>query len=221
MNLSSGVHQYKYVVDGTWIHDEKKDTMENEMGSKNNVIRIEDYPGTTEDKQEAASVPTVLENCPPVAVVASCDSANDNKDLKNDSPVDDMAAGDPNCKPHADKDSQSETAVEQKSLGVDLSQTQLNNQAEDNQVQPLDEACVTSDTCSIDSKNNEPLHSNVNEEQSEPPAELITNHQTELQENSPEGVKAQTVAADKTPEGFNSNDMLSAQKINNSWCCVS
>jgi len=45
-HLEPGVHQYKYVVDGTWIHDEKKDTMENEMGSKNNVIRIEDYPGS-------------------------------------------------------------------------------------------------------------------------------------------------------------------------------
>ena len=236
LNLSSGVHQYKYVVDGTWIHDEKKDTMENEMGSKNNVIRIEDYPGTTEDKQEAASVPTVLENCPPIAVVASYDSANDNKDLKNDSPVvDDMAVEDPNCEPSstepdADKDSQSETDVEQKSLGVDLSPTlPPNNQAEDNPVQPPNADFVTSHAaCSIDS-NNEPPCSTVNEElQSEPPpAELISNHQKEPEsEKSPEGegevAKAETVVpADKTPEDPSSDDMLSAQKINNSWCCVS
>jgi len=45
-HLEPGEHQYKYVVDGKWIHDEKKETKENEMGSKNNVIRIEDYPGS-------------------------------------------------------------------------------------------------------------------------------------------------------------------------------
>ena len=80
-------------------------------------------------------------------------------------------------------------------------------------------------TCCVDEeltgKSSQPPCLIVNEEQSEPPAELITNHQTEPQENSPEGVKAQVVSADKTPEDPGSNDMLSAQKINNSWCCVS
>jgi len=45
-HLEPGEHQYKYVVDGNWVHDDKKDTIVNEMGSKNNVIRIEEYPGS-------------------------------------------------------------------------------------------------------------------------------------------------------------------------------
>lgn len=65
-HLEPGEHQYKYVVDGKWMHDEKKDTIENEMGSKNNVIRIEEYPGSEklsegldeeDDRSSVSSIP--------------------------------------------------------------------------------------------------------------------------------------------------------------------
>jgi len=70
-HLEPGEHQYKYVVDGQWIHDEKKDTVENDQGSKNNVIRIEDYPGT-----EPAVMAAVTATAVGTAVAACNDQAN-------------------------------------------------------------------------------------------------------------------------------------------------
>jgi len=67
-HLEPGEHQYKYVVDGKWIHDDKKDTVENEVGSKNNVIRIEEYPGSEklseglDDEDDRASVSSISDD---------------------------------------------------------------------------------------------------------------------------------------------------------------
>ena len=54
-HLEPGIHQYKYVVDGKWVHDDKKDSVDNEMGSKNNVIKIEEYPGKFASVQDQVS----------------------------------------------------------------------------------------------------------------------------------------------------------------------
>ena len=36
-----GVHYYKYVVDGEWMHNPNKECEEDEKGNINNVMRIE------------------------------------------------------------------------------------------------------------------------------------------------------------------------------------
>jgi len=74
-HLEPGEHQYKYVVDGLWTHDEKKDTIENEMGSKNNVIRIEDYPGS-EKLSEGLDDGGDVSGDDSVSSLASDDAAN-------------------------------------------------------------------------------------------------------------------------------------------------
>merc|ERR1712226_441512 len=88
-HLEPGEHQYKYVVDGKWIHDEKKETKENEMGSKNNVIRIEDYPGLccpTDDPTAQETLVQITE-----AFVEPFSPANDGP-IVYPSPADQVAA---------------------------------------------------------------------------------------------------------------------------------
>jgi len=42
LSLAPGVHYYKYVVDGEWMHNPSKECEEDEKGNINNVMRIED-----------------------------------------------------------------------------------------------------------------------------------------------------------------------------------
>jgi len=42
LDLSPGEYEFKFVVDGTWVHDELLPTVTNDQGSKNNVIKIEE-----------------------------------------------------------------------------------------------------------------------------------------------------------------------------------
>jgi len=41
IDLPVGEHQYKFFVDDTWTHDSNLPTVKNEMGTKNNVIKIQ------------------------------------------------------------------------------------------------------------------------------------------------------------------------------------
>lgn len=40
MVLNSGVHEYKFLVDGVWCHDIEKPTSDDKHGGKNNIIEI-------------------------------------------------------------------------------------------------------------------------------------------------------------------------------------
>lgn len=40
IDLPVGDHQYKFVVDGEWIHDTSQPTIATEEGTKNNVIQV-------------------------------------------------------------------------------------------------------------------------------------------------------------------------------------
>jgi len=40
INLPVGEHQYKFLVDDEWLHDTNQPAVKNEIGSKNNVIKI-------------------------------------------------------------------------------------------------------------------------------------------------------------------------------------
>ena len=42
LKMAPGVHYYKYVVDGEWMHNPNKECHEDEKGNINNVVRIED-----------------------------------------------------------------------------------------------------------------------------------------------------------------------------------
>jgi len=41
INLPVGEHQYKFMVDDQWMHDANQPTVNNEIGTKNNVIKIQ------------------------------------------------------------------------------------------------------------------------------------------------------------------------------------
>ena len=41
-HLSRGVHYYKYVVDGQWLHDPNVMSVEDGTGNINNFMRVED-----------------------------------------------------------------------------------------------------------------------------------------------------------------------------------
>ena len=41
MDLPPGEYEFKFVVDGNWIHDELKPAKTNEMGTKNNFIVVQ------------------------------------------------------------------------------------------------------------------------------------------------------------------------------------
>lgn len=45
VELSEGEHQYKFLVDGTWRHSDHSPTVDNKMGSLNNlvVVRASDF----------------------------------------------------------------------------------------------------------------------------------------------------------------------------------
>ena len=40
INLPVGEHQYKFMVDDQWMHDANQPTVKNEIGTKNNVIKV-------------------------------------------------------------------------------------------------------------------------------------------------------------------------------------
>ncbi|KAK4473187.1 hypothetical protein MN116_004366 [Schistosoma mekongi] len=40
INCKPGTHQYKYFIDGAWYHDPTKPTVDNEYGTKNNVVQV-------------------------------------------------------------------------------------------------------------------------------------------------------------------------------------
>ncbi|CAH8433702.1 unnamed protein product [Schistosoma bovis] len=40
IDCKPGIHQYKYFIDGAWYHDPTKPTVENEYGTKNNVVQV-------------------------------------------------------------------------------------------------------------------------------------------------------------------------------------
>ncbi|CAG0883495.1 unnamed protein product [Darwinula stevensoni] len=40
VDLAEGEHQYKFLVDGEWKHDTSEPTLENDMGTKNNVMTV-------------------------------------------------------------------------------------------------------------------------------------------------------------------------------------
>ena len=41
LDLSPGEYEFKFVVDGNWVHDELLPTKTDEEGTKNNVIKVE------------------------------------------------------------------------------------------------------------------------------------------------------------------------------------
>ena len=41
LDLPPGLHQYKYIVDGEWLHDPSKPCQEDGKGNVNNVISVE------------------------------------------------------------------------------------------------------------------------------------------------------------------------------------
>lgn len=41
LNLKPGTYQYKYIIDGDWIHDPSKRWIEDDKGNVNNVIVVE------------------------------------------------------------------------------------------------------------------------------------------------------------------------------------
>ncbi|UYV68214.1 PRKAB2 [Cordylochernes scorpioides] len=40
LEIPEGEHQYKFLVDGQWRHDSKESVVDNELGTKNNLIRV-------------------------------------------------------------------------------------------------------------------------------------------------------------------------------------
>ncbi|KAL5008302.1 hypothetical protein ScPMuIL_013883 [Solemya velum] len=40
LELSEGDHQYKFMVDGNWVHDPNEPTVQNSLGTLNNVIKV-------------------------------------------------------------------------------------------------------------------------------------------------------------------------------------
>ncbi|XP_018647628.1 putative 5-AMP-activated protein kinase, beta subunit [Schistosoma mansoni] len=40
IDCKPGTHQYKYFIDGAWYHDPTKPTVDNEYGTKNNVVHV-------------------------------------------------------------------------------------------------------------------------------------------------------------------------------------
>ncbi|CAH8434805.1 unnamed protein product [Schistosoma margrebowiei] len=40
IDCKPGIHQYKYFIDGAWYHDPTKPTVDNEYGTKNNVVQV-------------------------------------------------------------------------------------------------------------------------------------------------------------------------------------
>lgn len=40
LDVPEGNHQYKFMVDGQWVHDLKEPTVDNDMGTKNNLINV-------------------------------------------------------------------------------------------------------------------------------------------------------------------------------------
>ena len=40
IDLPVGDHQYKFVVDGDWVHDTSQPTVATDEGTKNNVIQV-------------------------------------------------------------------------------------------------------------------------------------------------------------------------------------
>lgn len=40
LTLLKGVYQYKFIVDGQWVHDPNKETIPNLFGSFNNIVRV-------------------------------------------------------------------------------------------------------------------------------------------------------------------------------------
>ncbi|VDP97952.1 unnamed protein product [Trichobilharzia regenti] len=40
VDCQPGTHQYKYYIDGAWYHDPTKPTVDNEYGTKNNVVCV-------------------------------------------------------------------------------------------------------------------------------------------------------------------------------------
>ncbi|PRD25713.1 UNVERIFIED_CONTAM: 5'-AMP-activated protein kinase subunit beta-1 [Trichonephila clavipes] len=41
LNVPEGDHQYKFLVDGQWIHSSSQPTVDNDMGTKNNVLTVQ------------------------------------------------------------------------------------------------------------------------------------------------------------------------------------
>ena len=44
-NLSPGNHEFKFVVDGKWVHDPEQTNHVNELGSHNNILSVDPEPG--------------------------------------------------------------------------------------------------------------------------------------------------------------------------------
>ncbi|KAK8787403.1 5'-AMP-activated protein kinase subunit beta-1 [Amblyomma americanum] len=40
LDVPEGDHQYKFMVDGQWVHDHNEPTVDNDMGTKNNLINV-------------------------------------------------------------------------------------------------------------------------------------------------------------------------------------
>uniref|UniRef100_L7M387 5'-AMP-activated protein kinase subunit beta-1 n=1 Tax=Rhipicephalus pulchellus TaxID=72859 RepID=L7M387_RHIPC len=40
LDVPEGDHQYKFMVDGQWVHDQNEPTVDNDMGTKNNLINV-------------------------------------------------------------------------------------------------------------------------------------------------------------------------------------
>lgn len=40
VELPEGEYQYKFIVDGEWVHDPEEVAVDNDLGSKNNVIKV-------------------------------------------------------------------------------------------------------------------------------------------------------------------------------------
>lgn len=66
VELPEGEYQYKFIVDGEWVHDPEEESVDNNLGSKNNVIKVtqkdfQAYDGrdlfTTSPEGDASSSP--------------------------------------------------------------------------------------------------------------------------------------------------------------------
>ncbi len=40
VTLKEGSYQYKYLIDGQWVHDPRKETIQNAFGTLNNLIHV-------------------------------------------------------------------------------------------------------------------------------------------------------------------------------------
>lgn len=40
LDVPEGNHQYKFMVDGQWVHDQNEPTVDNDLGTKNNLINV-------------------------------------------------------------------------------------------------------------------------------------------------------------------------------------